>query len=90
MFGSSTTTIALSALFSLAAVQLVRADPTPLEPAPGDVFTEGETCHISWDADTTGEWTEMDVALMTGPNDPMVYLTSASSPYAYYPIISVC
>lgn len=78
MFGSSTTTVTLSALLSLAAVQLVHADPTPSEPAPGEVFTEGQTCHIAWSADTTGEWKSMDIELMTGPNDNMVHLTSAS------------
>lgn len=75
MFGSSST-LALSALFSLAAVQLVRADPTPTEPAPGDVMTEGETCNVTWDTDSTGTWTSMDIELMTGSNEDMVHLTS--------------
>ena len=48
----------------------------PLEPAPGDVFKPGSACTIAWSTDKTGEWTEMNIELMTGANEDMVHLTS--------------
>lgn len=59
----------------LAAVA-VRADPSPNVPGPGDVYNEGSTCNIAWDADTTGTWTTMNIELMTGDNFNMIHLTS--------------
>lgn len=56
----------------------VRADPTPTNPGPSDVFIEGNPCTIGWNADTTGAWTTMDIYLMTGDNFNMVPLTSRS------------
>lgn len=64
----------LTTLF--AAIALVRADPDPSEPGPGSVYNEGSKCHISWDPDTTGTWTTMNIELMTGSNTGMVHLTS--------------
>lgn len=60
--------------FSAAAV---RADPNPINPGPGDVFIEGQSCAVGWDADTTGLWKNMSIELMTGDNFNMVYLTSS-------------
>jgi hypothetical protein len=65
-----TTLLASSSLF-------VRADVDPLAPAPGDVFTEGSTCHIAWTVDTSGLWKTTNIELMTGNNFDMVHLTSA-------------
>ncbi|KAH7910467.1 hypothetical protein BJ138DRAFT_1008718 [Hygrophoropsis aurantiaca] len=67
-------TLALTALASLAI--LVRADPDPTNPGPGDVFIEGQTCSVGWDVDTTGVWKSMSIELKTGDNFNMVYLTT--------------
>jgi len=64
--------IALSAL-------LVRADPTPIVPGPGDSYKEGGTCLIQWDPDTTGEWTDMLIELKTGDNYNMVPLQAITT-----------
>lgn len=68
----------LLASVALLPVLRVRADAVPLTPAPGDSFDAGATCHIAWTADTTGEWKTMNIQLMTGDNDNMIPLTSAS------------
>jgi len=62
----------------LASAAFVRADPTPSDPSPGDVFNEGANCHIDWDVDPTGLWTVMNIELMSGNNYEMVYMTSKS------------
>lgn len=66
-----------SVLFAtvLAAVA-VRADPNPSEPGPGSVYNEGSTCHIAWDADTSGAWKVMNIELMSGSNIAMNHITS--------------
>ena len=71
----------LSSLFfaTVLAAIAVRADPTPTEPSPGAVFKEGGTCHIAWDVDTTdtsGDWKNMSIELMSGDNYNMVHITS--------------
>ena len=43
---------------------LVRADPVPTAPGPGDVFKVGGQCSFTWTADTTGTWKEMNVELI--------------------------
>jgi hypothetical protein len=58
---------------------LVRADVTPLAPAPGNVFNEGSTCHIAWTPDTTGAWKTTSIELMTGNNLDMVHLTTVTT-----------
>lgn len=80
--------LALSA--SLFTATLVRADVTPLAPAPGNVFNEGSTCHIAWTPDRTGAWKTTNIELMTGNNLNMVHLTTvatvdgtAASTFAY-------
>ncbi len=60
----------------IAGSALVRADPTPSAPGPGDVFKQGDQCTITWDADTSGVWKEMNIELMTGNNWEMVHITS--------------
>ena len=69
-------TLALAALLPILPVF---ADPVPSEPAPGSVFNEGSTCHISWEADPDSSWKVMNIQLMTGDNFNMVHLTSESS-----------
>ncbi|EPQ56189.1 hypothetical protein GLOTRDRAFT_137993 [Gloeophyllum trabeum ATCC 11539] len=71
------TAFALTALFASSLV--ARADPTPNEPGPGSVFNEGSTCHIAWDPDTTGQWKNMAIELMTGDNFNMVHLTTVTT-----------
>lgn len=55
---------------------LVFAVPTPVAPAPGDVFDEGALCSVGWTTDPTGLWKVMTIDLMAGPNSPMQFLTS--------------
>lgn len=62
----------------VAAAILVRADPNPSSPGPGDVFIEGQPCTITWDIDHTGAWKTMNIELMTGDNFDMVSLARAS------------
>jgi len=66
-------------LLALAASLLVRADPTPTQPGPGDSFKAGGPCHIAWDVDTTGVWKTMNIELMTGSNFQMVHLTTVTT-----------
>ena len=63
----------------LAGSAVVRADPTPTAPGPGDVFKEGGQCTFTWDVDTSGTWKQMNVELMSGDNWNMIHLTSMSS-----------
>ncbi|KAH9940740.1 uncharacterized protein BXZ73DRAFT_98570 [Epithele typhae] len=63
----------------LAGSQLVRAEPVPTAPGPGDVFTQGGKCSFSWTPDTTGTWKTMNVELMTGGNLGMVHLTTVAT-----------
>jgi len=58
---------------------LVRADPNPIVPGPGDSYKEGGTCLIQWDADTTGTWTNMLIELKTGDNLNMVPLKAITT-----------
>ncbi|GAA5891943.1 hypothetical protein JCM8208_002946 [Rhodotorula glutinis] len=66
----ATATTALVAL-SFAA-QLARADVVPTAPGPGEVFRVGEKCDVEWNLDTTGNWTDFSITLMTGSNFAMV------------------
>ena len=72
----------LSSIFfaTLLAAVAVQADPNPSEPGPGSVYNEGSTCHIAWDADTTGVWTVMNIELMSGSNTAMNHITSMYDP----------
>ena len=62
----------------IAGSALVRADPVPTAPGPGDVFKVGGQCSFTWTADTTGTWKEMNVDLMFGSNFQMNHITSKS------------
>ncbi|KAI0766168.1 hypothetical protein BD413DRAFT_156866 [Trametes elegans] len=68
---------ALAAL--LAGTALVHADPTPNAPGPGDKFKVGDQCTFSWEVDTSGTWTEMNVELMTGDNWNMAHLNTVAT-----------
>ncbi|KAJ7089790.1 hypothetical protein B0H15DRAFT_779812 [Mycena belliarum] len=60
---------------------LVQAIVQPNEPAPGTVFKQGATCHIAWGPDDTGsktDWKGMAIELMTGPNNPMIHVTTVA------------
>lgn len=54
----------------------VLAQVGPSEPAPGNVYNSGSTCEIAWTADTSGQWTTLNIQLMSGSNTQMVHLTS--------------
>ncbi|RDX54074.1 hypothetical protein OH76DRAFT_1341266 [Lentinus brumalis] len=60
----------------IAGSALVRADPVPTAPGPGDVFKVGGQCTFTWDVDTTGVWKEMNVELMSGSNLQMNHITT--------------
>ncbi|PPQ95968.1 hypothetical protein CVT26_016184 [Gymnopilus dilepis] len=73
---------AFAALLALAASPLlVRADVTPLTPAPGDSFNAGTTCTTTWsgDSNSTTAWKNMAIELMTGPNLDMIHLTTVAT-----------
>lgn len=67
----ATTAFLSSALLS------ARADPVPQTP---DTGITGQTCTITWEEDTTGNWAQTAIELMTGDNYAMVHLTSKSLP----------
>ncbi|KAI5123196.1 hypothetical protein M0805_003963 [Coniferiporia weirii] len=69
------------ALFVAAALPAlaVLAEVVPSEPAPGNIYNEGASCTIQWDADTTGVWTTLNIELMTGSNSDMVHLTTVAT-----------
>lgn len=71
------------ALLAFAAPLLVLADVGPIAPAPNDTFIEGSNCHVAWTGDTSSTtlWKNMAIELMSGPNDPMVHITSNFSIY---------
>jgi len=77
MFSTKT----LVALLVFAAPFLVRADVTPLTPAPGDLFTTGSNCLITWSGDIISNtiWKNMDVELMTGSNEDMRVITNVAT-----------
>jgi len=58
---------------------VVRADPVPSEPGPGDVFNQGANCPIAWDVDPTGIWTTMNIELMSGSNTNMNHITTVAT-----------
>jgi len=58
---------------------LVRADPNPIVPGPGDSYKEGGNCLIQWDSDPTGQWTDMLIELKTGDNYNMVSLLAVTT-----------
>lgn len=72
---------AFTALLVLVAPLVARADVTPSEPGPGDSFNAGATCHTNWIGDTnsTTEWKNMAIELMTGSNLGMVHLTTVAT-----------
>jgi hypothetical protein len=74
------TAFAVSALLVSSLAPFTRADPTPLAPGPGDVFTQGGDCTFSWTPDPTDTWKVMNIQLMTGSNFGMVHLTSTPRP----------
>ncbi|KAI9062730.1 hypothetical protein FKP32DRAFT_1677236 [Trametes sanguinea] len=63
----------------LAGTAVVRADPVPTAPGPGDVFKQGGQCTFTWDADTTGQWKTMNVELMSGDNWNMIHITTVAN-----------
>lgn len=69
--------IVLAAL--IAPLALVRADPNPTAPGPNSTFTEGTTCSVTWDPDTSGVWTVMNIEFMSGDNLDMVYMTTVAT-----------
>ncbi|KZV65041.1 hypothetical protein PENSPDRAFT_668652 [Peniophora sp. CONT] len=56
-----------------------RADPVPNTP---DTGIAGKTCTITWAEDTTGNWGQTAIELMTGDNQAMVHLTKSTICFA--------
>ncbi|KAF9038684.1 hypothetical protein BJ165DRAFT_1308896, partial [Panaeolus papilionaceus] len=71
----------LTALVALSAPLLAFADVTPSEPGPGDVFRAGQTCPIVWlgDTNSTTDWKDMAIELMTGDNFGMIHITTVAT-----------
>jgi len=67
------------ALLIASAPALVSAIVTPSSPGPGDVFKAGSDCKLTWkgDSQSTSQWKDMAIELMTGDNFHMVHITSA-------------
>ncbi|KAF9485563.1 hypothetical protein BDN70DRAFT_871230 [Pholiota conissans] len=70
-----------AALLALATPYAARADVTPSTPGPGDSFTAGQTCHITWQGDTvsTTVWKNMAIELMSGQNLDMNHITTVAT-----------
>jgi hypothetical protein len=81
----------LAGLLALASPLMVLADVTPSEPGPGSVFKAGQTCRLTWlaDTDSTTLWKNMAIELMSGSNLDMVHVTSKTLP-AYLTFDSHC
>ncbi|TFK69086.1 hypothetical protein BDN72DRAFT_626035 [Pluteus cervinus] len=72
----------IALLTLLAGAALVHADVVPDTPGPGDVFKEGSTCKVTWDADTdkgSSTWKDMSIQLMSGDNFNMVPVTTVTT-----------
>ncbi|OBZ70155.1 hypothetical protein A0H81_10012 [Grifola frondosa] len=64
-------------IFSLAALlSVVSGNFSPTAPGPGDSFIAGSTCTVKWDSDSSGRWTNVSIALMSGSGDNMTYVTT--------------
>jgi len=57
-------------------VLVARAAMTPTAPGPGDVFSAGSVCSLSWEPDTTGLWKNVTIQLMSGQNLVMLPVTT--------------
>jgi len=77
MFSTST----FVAFFVSAAPFLVRAIVMPTIPAPGAVYNVNSPCPIAWDGDvnSTTDWKNMDIALMSGNNYEMEFITTVAT-----------
>jgi hypothetical protein len=58
----------------VAALAIVRADPTPQ--TPDGIQKVGGDCTVTWTADPSGTWKTMHIELMAGSNLGMEHLTS--------------
>ncbi|KAG8936010.1 hypothetical protein FRC02_005206 [Tulasnella sp. 418] len=63
-------------LATFALVSGVVAQPSPLTPSTAN---EGAPCVITWEPDTTGEWKETNIQLMTGDNINMLHITTVTT-----------
>jgi len=70
-----------AALLVIAASLLARADVTPTEPSPGDIFNAGSPCHATWlgDSNSTTIWKNMAIELMSGSNTDMIHITTVAT-----------
>jgi hypothetical protein len=66
------------AVLLAASIYLVRADVNPSTP---NTANAGSTCVVQWSADTnsTSNWANMTIELMTGSNFDMVFMTTVST-----------
>jgi hypothetical protein len=67
-FLESKTYIKMLASILFALLPIVSAIVTPTTPDGSTVINEGASIDAVWTADTTGEWTNMTIQLMTGDN----------------------
>ncbi|KAH9853485.1 hypothetical protein C2E23DRAFT_821605 [Lenzites betulinus] len=69
----------LSFVTLAASVGVATAGLTPTAPGPGDSFAAGSDCTIKWNADTTGQWTNTSIYLMSGANSNMTRVAKVVS-----------
>ncbi|QRV88574.1 GPI-anchored small secreted protein [Ceratobasidium sp. AG-Ba] len=69
---------AAAVVAALAGAGMVVAAPNPTEPSSTSVFNVGAQCSIKWDADTLGQWKDMNIQLMTGDNWNMIPITTVA------------
>ncbi|KAG8902430.1 hypothetical protein FRB99_004493 [Tulasnella sp. 403] len=55
------------------------ASVVPTAPGPGDMFRQGAVCSIQWNVDTTGDWKNMTIDLMSGSNLAMSKVTTVAT-----------
>ncbi|KAG9015447.1 hypothetical protein FRB94_000051 [Tulasnella sp. JGI-2019a] len=51
----------------------------PTAPGPGSTFDEGSMCTVEWEVDTTGEWKDMTIDLMSGSDLNMTRVLNVAS-----------
>ena len=52
-----------SSLVLVLLAQLVLGAVTPTAPGPGEVFTAGSDCSVSWAPDASGKWETFSIGL---------------------------
>ncbi|KLO08276.1 hypothetical protein SCHPADRAFT_798222, partial [Schizopora paradoxa] len=59
-----------------AACSLAQISPTT--PGPNETYNAGSACKIAWTPDSSGSWTNLTIALMSGSNTNMSLVTKVA------------